>query len=311
MAIDYIQKGKIKTVISLVLRGYNLDDSYGSFKTIPADSISKNSDFVMFFETINDASNLCGPKGHVVYRDAGEREFTMRFDCPTSDNNVCTAEMTAGDSSYTITGEVPKSGHDIDYKWTIKQAKFNEFIDAPIFSKDLLNAPQCGLISKEKMLKYIDGRSCLYLKNVFEVRYLPTEAIIWCSVHDLFLTPQSKAILTRDLAQKAMRELSPSVRNRIILFDHLLTYHENISKGDIISSERERLLEKYSKSSEAVNSGQVCERDFELLDVIKTLMEDNLEDGWRTAVNTYVRRDKKDGVEERRKAVIELIEDRL
>jgi hypothetical protein len=307
MAVDYFQSGQIKTVVTVNLTGQRLNTSGGSWDVRPSAVVWSNASYVQAFKTVNVGSSICGPEGMVQYEAADGSVFTMEFDCPVSSKNVCNGTVSGG-SPYKIESDVPRTGADIEYKWNISQKSYLDFVDAPIFSVDLIRSEKCDLVPTERVLKFIDNRTCLYLKDVFAIDELPAQAKIWCAVHDLFLTPQSKAILLRDLAQKAAGEFTSNFRNFSGVFDDALSYNLKVSAGTLSDIERERLRGALNACDTAADG---VHRDTELLTVKEALLNHNLSEGWKTAVNAYISVERKEGAKERRDAVITLIKERL
>lgn len=311
MAINYYQNGKLKTVVNVKRVKMKLGNTGGHWSVTPVGTVSKGDKEADIFQTINSDSNICGPEGWVDYQSLDGSVFYLHFDCPTVHNNVCDATVSEN-SPYVITGTVPAHGADIDYKWTITQAQFDRIIDVPVSAVDLLNTSRCDLVPVSKILKYIDGREYVSLKDVFACEKLHPEAKLWCAKHALFLTSQGKAELTRRLVEKAIKEAdSDETKYLKGLIDRAMEFHIDLSKGNYC---RDKNLElQNALQQETLKPGAVkgTNRSGSVVCILDALRDSDLEAGWRTAVDTYVNYYEKEGVEKRRNDVIQMIEDAL
>lgn len=309
MAIDYYQTGKIKTVVKLNLTEMTLNTTGGHWKSTPLETVSGDSKEHDIFKCINKDSNISGPEGTVAYESSDGSRFTLHFDCPWNASNVCNAKVSEN-SPYKISGNVPPSGADITYSWTITQKNFNQFLDPPVLSQDLISAPKCNLVPFDKILTYINGREFICLKDVFAIKELPHKAKIWCAKHPLFLTPQTKAILTRTLVEKNAAA-AVDAYGISDLTEAALMLNRNISQGELSQNKRENLHYQFQEVIPVTLSARTAKLDDMLLCVIQALLNEDLAVGWAAAADAFLNEVNPNGMEERAEKLIRMIEERL
>ncbi len=307
MAIDYKQYGRMKTSVVINLASAKLLDSYGSWETYPSEKVEVNSDSVTIFSCVNKGSLMCGPKGEVVYEAADGSRFTIAFDCPTSSPNVCNVSVSDA-SPWQIKGTVPPSGIDgIYYSCTITQKDYNAVIDVPVSSVAIINEPKCNLVSMVNILKHINDREYVKLKDVFAVDELPLEAKLWCAKSNLFLTPQSKSSLLRSYAKELFEELLVDDEKSKMLLDEAINFNIDLSQGEISEKKKELLQDKLNSCNDiAYESNNV-----KLLDIIHILLEIDLSYAWSRLVSMHTERSNKTEFKKRQENLISFIGERL
>lgn len=309
MAIDYFQTGNMNTVTKLNLTGTKLSTTGGSWKSKPVDTVQGDGQRHDIFKCVNEASNISGPEGTVTYESADGSVFTLHFDCPWNHSNVCDATVSEH-SPFKISAGVPAHGADITYSWTITQKDFKQLLDLPVSSVDFIAAPKCDLVPFRKILEYIDGRETICLKDVFAVEELPNKAKIWCATHSLFLTSQSKAILTRELAKRVANKIN-GVHRIDGLVEEALAYNEKLSQGDICRGQGDELTARMQSLIVPALSAEPMKQENVLLCVIQALVIEDLSAGFKAAVAAYVNNANQNGLEDRTAEVAAIIGEKL
>ncbi len=306
MAIDRYQTGRLMTAVKVNLTYKNILDSWGSWYKEPMQEVDAGIGLNIIFECVNRASYACGPRGIVKYKSQDGSEFTIEFDCPTSSPNICNVSVSAG-SPWTITGDVPAHGVDIDYTCKIFQKAYNAVIDVPVSVIDILNAPKCNMIPESKIVEYADGREKVCLKDVFEIKDLPPEAKLWCAGNPLFLTDQGKAALSRRFVQEIVSEYQTDSFNVQRLIDDALIFNDNVARGEFSQSKRESVCGALADKRRE----NISEAESEILSMIYSLLTPNLSEGWSLLQHLYVKRYVAEGLSERQKTMLAFIEKNL
>lgn len=259
----------------------------------------------VFFQCINAGSLICGPKGHLEYEASDGSLFKLDFDCPIAKANYCGASVSEN-SPFQIKGDVAERGADITYVWLITQKHHNEFVDMPVSTIDLLNAEKCNLLSLEQILKYIDNREYVRLKDVFEIKDMPVDAKLWCIKNNLFLTAQTKAIITRALADKIKDKFAAN--DATGLYDRAYEYNLSISQnvyglpqGQELHSE----VRNYLRNN--INDTDGISEDISMA-IIDALCNENLSKGCSNAIDLYTMSKEKNVTIQRKQEIISIVE---
>ena len=304
MATNYYQNGRLQTAVTVNLVDSAITDDWGSWSIHPSETVKANTQLERIFQTVNRQSYMCGPEGRVRYEAADGSVFTICFDCPTSAPNKCNVSVGEG-SPWKITGHVPSSGiDDINYDCTITQKHYQEIIDVPVFVKDIIDAPKCGLVSEEEILGLASGRDRVRLRDVFIIESLPLEAKLWCARSPLFLTAQGKAALSRAFVQEIMGEQRENPAAGGPLLEAALLCNDRMAQGEYSASKIESLHADFTK--ELAGSGR--SRGNELLCMVQSLLNPDFQAGWTSIVNLYVKRNMTEGLRERQQKVIDFIQ---
>lgn len=309
MAIDYFQTGNLSTVTRLNLVGTELSTTGGSWKSTPVETVSGDGETKEIFKCVNKDSNISGPEGTVTYESADGSIFKLHFDCPWNHANVCDATVSEH-SPFKISASVPAHGADITYSWTITQKSYDQVLDLPVSSAEFIAAPKCDLVPFHKILEYIDGRETICLKDVFAVKELPVRAKIWCATHSLFLTSQSKAVFTRELAKRAADQIN-GVHEIDGLVEEALAYNEKLSQEDICRSQGAALADRMQSLIVPAMSADSMMQENVLLCVIQALTNEDLSAGFKAAVAAYVNDRNQNGLEDRTAEVAAIIGEKL
>lgn len=306
MSTTYKQIGELKTPIALTNTGAHLN--HGNWLTYPIGSVPVSSGYTQIFVGDNEGSSTICSDGYVTYQAADGTYFVLRYNCTMSGKNDISIDIQNLSGPWTHGSVSASSGFDSTYSWEILQKA--TFVDAPVFPEALMDAPKCNLVPRNKIWEYINGRSCIYLRDCFAIEDLQPRAKLWCAASPLFLTPASKSVLLRDLAQHAMNEMSSRSRASFTEFDKFMSVNEQLSKGDLLKSEAERLggvLDGICGKEEMSNNL----RDRELLCVMRSLLNNDLCKGWKNAVSTYISYAVDDELADRQNSLINLIGKRL
>jgi hypothetical protein len=306
MSTTYKQTGELKTPVALTNTGAHLN--HGNWLTYPIGSVPVSTGYTQVFVGDNEGSSTICSDGYVTYQAADGTYFVLRYNCTMSGKNDISMDIQNLSGPWTHGSVSATGGFDSTYSWEIVQKA--TFVDAPVFAEALLAAPKCSLVPRSKIWEYIDGRSCIYLRDCFAVEELPLRAKLWCAVNALFLTPMSKSVLLRDLAQLAVGELSAETRASLTEFDKFMAVNERLSKGDLLKTESDSLgivLDGICGKSET--DGNL--RDRELIGIVRSLLNQDLCKGWKNAVSSYISYATGDELGKRQNSLIGLIGKRL
>ena len=199
MAKTYTQTGYLKTVVAL--RNTDAHLNHGNWLSYPISSVSVGTDNNQIFVGDNEGVSTICSDGYVVYTAADGTEFRLDYNCTMSGKNDISMTIQKLSGPWAHGSIIATDGFNSCYYWEIIQT--SDFVDAPVFPEDILKAEKCNSISNEKILKYIDGRHCVYLKDCLAVNSLPAFAKVWCIQNPLFLTPASKALVLRNVSQES------------------------------------------------------------------------------------------------------------
>ena len=305
MSIDYYQKGKMKTVVTLNLIGESLNTSGGRYTMRPLEKVTVSDTHKDIFQCTNCGSSICGPEGHVEYESSDGSVFKLDFDCPVTKDNYCSGSVSKN-SPFKISSSVQAGGADIDYTWTITQKDFNNFIDMPVSSIDLLNAEKCKLLSVGKILEYINNREFVCMKDVLAIKDMPMDAKLWCIKNDLFFTSQTKAIITRAIADKVKDQFAANEVSG--LFEQAYEHNIIISQGIHADNQGKELrsdIRSFLRSNVFNKNGVGADMS---LAVVDALCDENLAKGCSNAIDLYVASDDSD---KRKQEIVSIIEDLL
>lgn len=307
MAIDYVQYGSMETVVTINLKSAELLDGNGSWKSYPVEKVNVNASAETIFACINKGSLMCGPKGKVQYETADGSVFTINFDCPTSSPNVCNVEVSEA-SPWKIKGTVPKSGiNNIYYSCIITQKDYNAVIDVPVSSVDIINEPKCNLVPVETILKCINGREYLKLKDIFAIDELPLEAKLWCAKSNLFLTPQSKSSLLRSYAKELFSQQLIDDEKSKLLLSEVINFNIDLSQGEISEKKKDLLKDNLN----ACNDIAYERNNVKLIDIMHILLETDLSYAWSWLVSIHTERQNKTEFKMRQENLVSFIGERL
>jgi hypothetical protein len=302
MSTTYVQTGKLKTVIAVTNSGAHL--GHGNWKSYPVSSVPKNTDYTQIFLGDNEGSSTICTDGYVVYVAADGSKFTLSWNCTMSGKNEISfsADPLVGPWEH---GEVyATGGFNSSYYWEIAQ-KAGTFIDAPVFAEDILKAERCHKTSQAEVEKYIDGRKCIYLRDCFENGRMRTHEKIWCVISPLFLTPISKSVLLRELAEHAVGKMGTKSMGG--LTDKLLSYNQGISEGKYSIAEATELrvgLQNVLTAEENADNNS-------LIGVASSLLTTDLEKGWREGVQSYLSTQDEEELIKRQNKLLDLVEAHL
>ena len=172
----------------------------------------------------------------------------------------------------------------------------------------MLAAAKCADYDDARVKCWIDGRDCVRMADVMVLDDLPALGKLWCATHRLFLTPSSKALLTRDLAQVAARELGDGGLSDRLL-DEALQANADAAAG---RASPERLAGCRARLGErAAHVRPTNERHAELLDAVASLAHRDPARGWANAASSYCGAAVDEDWTARAEAVLRLVEQRL
>lgn len=295
---------ELDTVVSVRYSGQEL--SHGKWKTDPGGIAAVGKSQLCIATNRSGAS--AGPAGWVGYLAADGTQFTFKFDDPSSQSNSCSSSMqdTAG-PWYLPTPDYPTSGK----VWTVtyKIAQSSAFFDAPVFPSDVLDASKCEAFDRERVEKWIGPRTCVRLADALGQVALPPVAKLWCATHELFLTPASKALLTRDLAQHAASSLSSPRGFRADLLDQALQANHDAVEGRVGAAQLGDLRRRLREQTHAL--APVGPRDAELTDTICALTDPDPARGWSHAVSSFLGDAQGEPWTQRATTILDLVEARL
>lgn len=157
------------------------------------------------------------------------------------------------------------------------------------------------------MRKIIDGKKCMYLRHAFETDELKPVNKLWCATHKIFLTPASKALLTRDLVTLATQELSSGDLSPLI--DNALQSNVDALHGYASPHALASMDEVLKEKADSLKGS--AKRDAEIMDVVRSLVNPDNHDGWSNAVSSYLNDAEGDTLTRRQLNVVKLIEQRL
>lgn len=304
MSSDYVVTGNLSTVVALKYTGGDL--AFGKWKSQPNGHWPVGT--TQFFAAENRDGNQAPPEGWVEGLAADGTRFKFTFDDPVSRENYCSSSMSHVNGKFILpTPSYPKSGKT----WTVTYyIKFGaaEFADPPVFPEDVVQAPKCDLFPDARVKALLGTRTSVYLKDALEMSELHPADKLWCATSALFLTPSAKALLTRDLAQAAVQELSAAARQSVGTIDPALQLNRDFAAGhagwSALSAMRAALEEKRHASL-----GNA--RDAELLDAIVALADPDPQAAWSGAASSYLGDAKDDALAERTGNLLRLVTARL
>jgi len=293
----------LNTVVALVYTSCKIDS--GKWNHLPGGVVNVGSNDIFQALDHDGATEWIG--GRASYQAADGTQFTFDFKDNLSHQNRCTSSMTNVHGPwYLPQPDFPKGGKSWNVTYHISQRE--AFFDAPVFPEHVVEAAKCAEYPEERVRDLIAGRSVLYLKDALEAQ-MPLRAKLWCAVHQLFLNPPSKALLTRDLVQFAVKGHANTSLVPEALLDDALDNHEGFRKGEIgslkLAGLRERIDGLIGEESGSDN------RDVEILSMLSALTERQGEVGWEHAVHSYIGDVETELDEERIGDVLNVIEARL
>jgi hypothetical protein len=298
--------GLLSTVVAVTYT--NCQVSQGKWLTKPGGSAPVGSS--QLFVAGNRDSNAAAAFGWASYISADGTVFTFNFEDPQNDDNNCWSSMNPVNGPYQLPPpQYPNSGKTWTVTYSIAQSSKQPFFDAPVFPEHLLNASKCDLFPEKKILKLIGDKKCLYLKDAFEENELDPVYKIWCATHKLFLTPSSKALLSRDLVQLAIRELSPESGRFNNLINDVLQANRDFAQGTVGITSLERLKDVLTETENALKPASI--NDARIFCLVGELANTDQHAGWSNAVSVYLQSPNKVTMNKRIEAVRELIEKRF
>jgi hypothetical protein len=286
--------GKLSTVVAV--KYTNGDTTQGKWIDRPVSSAPIGVS--QLFVAGNRDGNVAAAFGWASYISADGTVFTFNFEDPQYDDNNCWSSMNPVNGPYQLPiPQFPTSGKTWIVTYFIAQSSQQPFFDAPVFPEDVLNASKCNLFPEKKVLKLIGDRKCLYLKDAFEEADLDPIYKIWCATHKLFLTPTSKALLSRDLAQLAIRELSPESVRFTNLINDALQANRDFAQGKIGTASLDCLREVLRETENGLKLVSID--DARIFGLISELVNSDQHAGWSNAVSVYLQNANKVTVKKR------------
>lgn len=301
---SYVVTGNLDTIVAVTYTDSGLD--YGKWKSQPGGTASVGTS--QLFQAENRDGSTLPSEGWVSYTAADGTLFTFKWDDPVSKDNQCSSAMSNVQGNYSLpVPDYPTSGKTWTVTYKIAQGT-TAFWDAPVFPDHIVEAAKCDEYDEAKVRGLIRDRRCVYLRHAFE-EDMPPSAKLWCATHDVFLTPPSKALLSRDLAQFAVRGLSKADMLPSALLDAALQANYDFQNGAIgtaaLSDLRRRLSER------AVAARSVSDRDAELVGLVSALADRNAASGWANAVSAYLGNTKTAERDKRIDDVVKIVAARL
>lgn len=293
---------KLNTVVALSNVGSRLN--HGKWQTAPSPTLGVGDSQIFVAE--NDGPNL--PEGWVAYQAADGTKFTFNFDDPPVEANRCSTVVENLSGPWTITTpSFPTAGRT----WTVTyyigtSAKL--FVDAPVFPEDVIKAGKCDAFPKERIVKLIGDKKCLYLKDALETDQLKPGDKLWCVTQGVFLTPASRALLTRDLVQVALQE-SPAARSVLSMVDSALQAHADFFGGQAGLSKLQAMQQTLHERIWSLKSAEP--RDRQILDVVGALSNADSQAGWANAVSSFLHDAEGKELLQRQNEILALVERRL
>ncbi|MDR2553042.1 MAG: hypothetical protein LBD31_07765 [Treponema sp.] len=299
--------GRLSTVVAVKYRDQHVE--YGKWTKAPIATCPIGT-ATEIFKAENRDGAAEPPEAWVKYSAADGTLFKFYFDDPETKANYCYSTIEKESGPWAVPEpDYPKDGKTWKVTFKITHANSAAFLDAPIFPEDLLAAPKCDLYTESQIRGFIGDRTCLYLRDVLEVKNLKPFAKVWCVRHPIFLTAASKALLLRDLVQLAVKEMSSGNLLASVL-DKALEVNNNpqapIQEESDISKLKGQMYDKYAEAEKA--GGR---RDCELIDSVVSLLNPSYEDGWANAVSSYIGSSSGDELDRRLTNIIRLVEKRL
>lgn len=295
---------KLKTVVAVRYTDQGL--THGKWQTDPGGTAGVGTSQI-FVATNRDSSSV-GPKGWVSYIAADGTTFTFSFSDPGHEQNSCSSSMDHVSGPWSLpVPDYPRTSK----KWTVTYqiSSTAEFFDAPVFPEDLLEAEKCAEYDRARVSAWIGDRSCVRLRDVLEHGAVPIAGKIWCATHTLFLTPSSKGVLTRDLAEVAIRELGESGGVSRKLLDEALQANRDVAAGLIGPAPLADLRRRLRECADTLHDRSP--RNAALVDVISALAEPDPDTGWRHAVFSYLADAEGEQWAEYANRVLRVVESRL
>lgn len=303
MSTTYTQTGELKTIVALTCTENHL--GHGNWKSFPIASVPASSkNYTQIFVGENEGSSTICTDGYVVYEAADGTKFKLSWNCTMSGKNDISMEIFNLSGPWQH-GDIHYNGRfNSSYYWEIAQ-KPQTFVDAPVFAKDILTAEKCRRTSQAQIEKYIDGRKCIYLKDCFSQKDMQPYEKLWCAINPLFLTPVSKSILLRELAEQVLQETgSASLRN---LSDKLFNYNQHMAEGKYALSKAADLRSKLTNMLKTENDPD----NQTAIEICHCLLNSDLSKGWREGVYAYLGAKDEQNFGDRQNDVLKIVEKHL
>ncbi|NMH27991.1 hypothetical protein [Flavobacterium silvaticum] len=277
----FIVTGKLDTVVAVKM--LNSDLEHGKWKTQPGGTCVPGTS--MIFEAENRDGSAVPPAGKMEYQAADGTIFKFTFEDNNVRDNLCTSEMKKLSGNWAVPApEYPKTGMTWTVTYSIINGSSQLFLDAPVFPDQLIAASKCDAFPTDRVEKLIGDKSCIYLKEVFSSPELQPADKLWCATHPLFLTPASKALLTRDLVQIAREEFSAEAKLGADL-DDALQVQKDFAAG-LAGKEKMSTIRNILEEKRDASRNQ--KRDYELFDAVLSLTNTDHQAGWSNAVSSFV-----------------------
>jgi len=278
--MSYTVTADIDTAVALTYSDSGL--SHGKWKTQPGGTVATGTHQI--FQAENRSGSTVPPEGWAKYVAADGTEFTFKFKDPVSEQNQCSSSMTNIHGPWTLpTPSYPTGGKT----WTVTYyiSSSATFYDAPVMAEHIVGAHKCEDYSEARVRGFLGEHMAVKLAQVLGAN-IPPQAKLWCATHPMFLTPSSKALLTRDLAQFAAHRLSDgSAFSASVLDQALMASHDHqqglLGAAALLSVRR--VIEERATTIRNANP-----RDAELVGLFAALAENNAVNGWTHAVSTYI-----------------------
>lgn len=305
----FYQTGKLHTAVKLRCIGSYYEHGDWEKDYFPKSVVDPSGQHVDFFRARLDR-NFNNSNGYVTYQANDGTKFNLKFYINSINTYLVRNSMeienlsgpwAAGDISHS-------SGAQADFWWEINQ--MSSFADVPVLAEDILMADKCDLLTREQIWKYLAMRDRVTLADCFAEKNLPAHAKIWCAVHPLFLTPKSKAVLCRNLAEEALSELTAINGGPALDSEEFLSINQRLAFGDRRQADLDRCRKIIHDTCEKAAKNENA-REFELTNVLYGLLDDNLANGWLRAVSSYIGFAQDSELSKREQVVIKLVERKL
>lgn len=299
MSGKYLVTAKLDTVVAVRYKGSGT--SHGKWKTAPGGSVGIGTSQI-FVATNNDSASA-GPEGWASYFAADNTTMKFSYDDPNSTHNDCSSAFEGKVyGNYSLpTPDYPSGGKT----WTVtyKIATPSAFFDAPVFPDDVVSAAKCDAYSDERVLGFLGERTCVRMSDVLEHPEVPLIGKLWCATHRLFLTPSSKAALTRDLAMLVAEELG-AVRGSML--DEALQLSQDHARVGVSAAHLRHARALFDERARSAHG-----RAGELWDCLRSLAASDHHDGWSDAASSYIANTLGDEYAARAARLLALVEARL
>jgi len=277
--MTYVVTAELNTVVALKYSGSGLD--WGKWIVQPSGQVAVGTSEI--FQACNRDGSTANPHGWVTYLADDGTEFRFEFADPLWWQNTCTSSMTNVHGPYYLPKpEYPASGDT----WTVTYyiSTMTDFCDLPVDSEHVIRAWKCSEYGEDRVRGMFGEHKVVHLSGVLNAD-IPAEAKLWCVMSPLFLTPVSKAILIRDLAQFAVADLTRVDAISPSLLDSALLANHEFQQGSIGVNRLQSLRRLLEERAQSVSADQ---RDMQIVGLVATLTEKDPVNGWIHAVSSYL-----------------------